>query len=349
MNRRDFLKTLGVGAAALGVGSMVSSKALGAVSKKIDIGVCKSVRIKCISETGWWSNPLLLSDIKQAGKGNLRKGLGVSQWEIDWNRNNCAGSCSLIDVETLDGKHHKFLVDTGWDPKWMDKRFKEEKVDEMLMYKDIEFLYVTHEHLDHFWGLETTLLYNPKIKIIIPTTFYPEAFHFLRGAKFLYPKAKNLIPHRGELIRTEPGKIYKLFPGCASIAFDFPIIVRIRGEQSLFFNVKDKGMVLVTGCGHQSLITLADFVQKNVVGGGSMYGVYGGLHLAPFGPIIPKRAHIITEMGKFNFKKVACNHCTGLPAVQKMVELGYPVVRGTARYGSISDLYVGNGDEVVFG
>ncbi|MBW2582547.1 MAG: hypothetical protein JRE36_02965 [Deltaproteobacteria bacterium] len=43
------------------------------------------------------------------------------------------------------------------------------------------------------------------------------------------------------------------------------------------------------------------------------------------------------------------NNCTGLAAVQKMIALGYPVVRGTGRQGSKSDLYVGNGDEVVFG
>ena len=54
-------------------------------------------------------------------------------------------------------------------------------------------------------------------------------------------------------------------------------------------------------------------------------------------------------MGKYNFKKVACNHCTGAAAVQKMIELGYPVVRGTKRFGTKSDLYVGNGDVVEFG
>ena len=347
MERRDFLKALGVGTLALSMGP-VSRKAYAAIGPKADIGVCKRVKIKCISETGWWSNALLLSDLKQAGKGNLKKGLGVSQWEIDWNRNNGAGSCSLIEVETLDGKTHRILIDTGWDPFWMDKRFKEEKVDEMLMDGAIDFLFITHEHLDHFWGLETTLTYNPKIKIVIPSTFYPEAYHFLRGAQFLYPKARNLVPHRGELVETKPGKVYNWFPGCGSATFDFPIIVRIRGEQSLFFNVKGKGMVLVTGCGHQSLLALADFVQKKVVGGEKMYGVYGGLHIAPFGPIIPKRAPIITGMAKYNFKKIACNHCTGLAAVKKMIDLGYPVVRGTARYGSVSDLYVGNGDEVVF-
>jgi 7,8-dihydropterin-6-yl-methyl-4-(beta-D-ribofuranosyl)aminobenzene 5'-phosphate synthase len=63
----------------------------------------------------------------------------------------------------------------------------------------------------------------------------------------------------------------------------------------------------------------------------------------------PDRKHIIKEMGKFNFKKIACNHCTGLAAVERMVELGYPLVKGTTRYGTRSNLYVGNGDSVQFG
>jgi 7,8-dihydropterin-6-yl-methyl-4-(beta-D-ribofuranosyl)aminobenzene 5'-phosphate synthase len=79
-----------------------------------------------------------------------------------------------------------------------------------------------------------------------------------------------------------------------------------------------------------------------------MYGVYGGLHIAPFGPLQEKGEKIVKGMAEFNFQKVACNHCTGLPAVQKMIDLGYPVVRGSGRYGSQSKLYVGNGDEVIF-
>ncbi len=54
-------------------------------------------------------------------------------------------------------------------------------------------------------------------------------------------------------------------------------------------------------------------------------------------------------MAKYNFQKVACNHCTGEVAVKRMIELGYPVVRGSGSRGSKSDLYVGNGDEVFFG
>jgi 7,8-dihydropterin-6-yl-methyl-4-(beta-D-ribofuranosyl)aminobenzene 5'-phosphate synthase len=35
--------------------------------------------------------------------------------------------------------------------------------------------------------------------------------------------------------------------------------------------------------------------------------------------------------------------------VQKMIELGYPVLRGSGKDGSQSDLYVGNSDVVLFG
>ena len=171
----------------------------------------------------------------------------------------------------------------------------------------------------------------------------------LNRREFITPGASNRIPHQGKLVQLKVGHINRLYEGCAGVAFDLPIVIRVRGEQSLFFNVKDKGLVCVTGCCHQSILTLADFGQKKIVGGETMYGVYGGLHIAPFGPLKEKAEKTVRGMAKYNFKKVACNHCTGLPAVKKMIELGYPVVQGTGSNGSKSNLYVGNGDEVTFG
>jgi 7,8-dihydropterin-6-yl-methyl-4-(beta-D-ribofuranosyl)aminobenzene 5'-phosphate synthase len=219
----------------------------------------------------------------------------------------------------------------------------------MIKNGEIEFLIISHEHLDHYWGLEATLKYNPEIKVIIPSTFYAEGMHFLSGADFMKPNARNRIPHRGELVQCKPGNINKLYDGCAAVAFDLPIVIRVRGEQSLYFNVKDKGFVCVTGCCHQSILTFAEFARQKIVGGDNMYGLYGGLHIAPFGPMNKDRVYIVEGMKKYDFKKIACNHCTGLVAVEKMVELGYPVVKGTGQHGSVSDLFVGNGDEVVFG
>lgn len=344
ITRREFVKGVAMGGALLGLGGVSLHKPLEALaSGKFDIGQCKSVRIKCISEVGWYDTKKLVGQMKAAG------GPKVSQWIIPWDPENAAGSCSLIDMETLDGRHHKFLLDTGWNKEYMDEAFQREGVDKMLKNREIEFLFISHEHLDHFWALETVLKYNPKIKIFIPSTFYSEGRHYLRGAEFITPNARNGIPHRGKLVECKPRHINKLYNGCAAVAFDLPIVIRVRGEQSLFFNIKDKGILCVTGCCHQSILTFADFAREKLVGGDNMYGVYGGLHIAPFGPMNPKREHIVKGMGKYNFKKIACNHCTGLVAVQKMIELGYPVVRGSGRLGSKSDLYIGNGDEVVFG
>jgi len=344
LNRREFIKSLAVGGAVLGLGGIMVHKPLEALaSGKYDIGQCKSVRVKCISELGWFDTKKLGGQMMAAG------GPKTSQWIIPWDPKNAAGSCSLVDMESLDGRHHKFLLDTGWSHEYMDECFKREGIDRMLKSGEIEFLFISHEHLDHLWGLQTVLKYNSNIKIYIPDTFYPEGMHLIKGAEFITPGASNRIPHQGKLVQLNVGHINKLYEGCAAVAFDLPIVIRVRGEQSLFFNVKDKGLVCVTGCCHQSILTLADFGQKKIAGGETMYGVYGGLHIAPFGPLKEKGEKTVKGMAKYNFKKVACNHCTGLPAVKKMIELGYPVVQGTGSNGSKSNLYVGNGDEVTFG
>jgi len=345
MNRRDFIRNVAIGGAVLGLGNAVFHKPLKALaSGKYDIGQCKSVRIKCVSELGWHNSKKLLKQLLSAPQK-----VKTNQWTIPFDPQNAAGSCTLIDVELLDGSHHKFLLDTGWGKYYMDQAFKREGVDKMLKSGEIESLIISHEHLDHYWGLQTALQYNPEVKLIIPSTFYPEGMYFLHGATFMESNSSNDIPHQGELVKIKPGTINKLYPGVGLVNFDIPILIRVRGEESLYFNVKDVGMVLVTGCCHQNIITMADYAINNIKGGDNMYGVYGGLHIAPFGPMNEKREFIVKEMGKYNFKKVAVNHCTGLAAVKEMIKLEYPVVKGTGRYGSKSDLYIGNGDEVFFG
>lgn len=299
--------------------------------------------IKCISEVGWWDNKVLIADMMKAG--GLKE---ADQWTSEWTPSNAAGSCSLVEVESLDGSKKRFLVDTGWDPKYMDERFKAEGVDRMLNSGEIDFLYVTHEHLDHFWGLEAVLRYNPEIKIIIPSSFQAPAMSYIGGADFPKAGAKNTIRHKGELVKFKIGETTKLADGVVSVGFDIPIILKIRGEQSLYFNVKDKGLVLVTGCCHQNILTFADYAVNNLEAKGKLYGLYGGLHIAPFGKLGDEERGWIDKMGSYGFKKIAANHCTGLLAVQRMVDLGYPLVKGRGSKGSQSDLYVGNGDSVVF-
>ena len=80
MNRRDFLKTVAIGGAVLSLGKAVFSDPLEALaSGKYDIGQCKSVRVKCISELGWFDTKNLLVTLT-GGKGPEE-----NQWQKPWD------------------------------------------------------------------------------------------------------------------------------------------------------------------------------------------------------------------------------------------------------------------------
>ena len=309
---------------------------------KADIGCCKSVAITCVSETGWLDENVWLKNVERAG------GREVSQWSVDWDETNSAGYSSLIEIEGTDGARRRFLLDSGWNNDYMDAAFEREGVDEMLKKREIEFLYVTHEHFDHYFGVASTLKYDPDITVMVPNTLHDEGYRLLAGGEFPACHARNPVPHRGKLIRHDPDVIYQLYPGCASVTFSIDIPFRVQGEQSLFFNVEDKGIVCVTGCCHQNITAFADFARDRIQGGENLYGLYGGLHIAPVGALDAAGEKTVMNLGKYGFKKIACNHCTGVGAVKKMVGLGYPVAGGSARNGSLSDLYLGNGDRIVF-
>ncbi len=78
--------------------------------------------------------------------------------------------------------------------------------------------------------------------VVIPDTFYNEGKQYLKDCG-----------HRGKVTELSSG-VQKLLPGVASYKFDVPIICRVFGEQDMYFNVKDRGLVSVTGCCHQGII-----------------------------------------------------------------------------------------------
>ena len=379
MTRRDFAKSLVVGGAVGAIGMMGlysygpwRKKHFAKVEpKQIDIGECKSIKIINISETSWFDNKVLMGDIKGAGgllvnqyeynwppfsdiKGKLGKGsyeTGIKHikqylpnnlekaWQFQMENavhpENAGGYACLIDVELLDGSHKKILLDSGWAYNWMDECFKREGIDKMLMKKEIDFLVISHEHFDHFWGLPVTIKYYPDITIYVPEGFYPEGKQYLKDSG-----------HRGKVITTKPG-LTPIFPGCALFTFAIPIICRVYGEESLYFNVKDKGLVCVTGCCHQSIIQFAT-TGRNTIKFKKLYGVYGGLHISPFEDWDPKYDDLVIAFKNYDFEKVGCNHCTGIVTAKKFIEAGYPVVKGTARFRSKDTAYLGNGDIIEF-
>lgn len=381
VGRRDFLKgsVTGIGFGTLATMGIFSYSPLRsfflpqADRKMADFGACKSIKVTSISETSWFDNAILMGDMKGAG------GLLVNQYEYNWapfgdgsglakgsyergiakikhllpnkleeawkitsensiNPKNSGGFSALIEIERLDGIKKKYLLDSGWSYEWIDASFKREGIDKMLQNNEIEALIITHEHFDHFWGLPVAMKYAPNIKIIIPDGFYKEGLQYIKDSG-----------HKGELVVNKKGR-NDIEPGLCAYTFDVPIICRVFGEQSIFANVQDKGLVSITGCCHQGIIQFADTARNELkYDNDQMYGLFGGLHISPFDDWDPKYDDLVISMKKWNFQKIGCNHCTGLLTAEKFVRAGYPVIKGTAQHRTKSKSYLGNGDTITFG
>lgn len=311
---------------------------------RADIGQCKSVKVTCVSEVGWWDDQKTMAPMLAMGGPQQ-----TDQWQAAWDGRNAAGACTLVEVEGLDGRVRRLLLDAGWNPTYMAWRFQALGLDRVLAKGEVDLLMFSHEHMDHFWGLEAVLALDSNLPMMIPSTFGLHALKLIFGGVFPACGAANRHPHRGALFKAEPGRVYKLWDGCAAATFDLPIMLGVRGEQSLFFNVAGKGLVCLAGCSHQGPLALCDFGRDNIEGGQRLFGLCGGLHLAPFQRLEPAAAEVIERLGDYGLAAMAVNHCTGRPAVEKMRDLGYPVVTGSASQGSRTELFVGNGDSVVFG
>jgi 7,8-dihydropterin-6-yl-methyl-4-(beta-D-ribofuranosyl)aminobenzene 5'-phosphate synthase len=299
----------------------------------IDIGTLNRLKILCISETGWFDNATLIGDVKAAG------GMQVSQYTLPWppfgdlHPENAAGSAALVEAEEANGTVHKFLFDTGWNPDWMDRRFAEEGIDKLLARGEIECLIISHEHFDHFWGVGSTLKHCPAITIYIPEGFHPEGVDLIKK-----------LGHTGQLITVHPDEPLVLFLGLALANFRMETLLQVKGENALYFNLRDKGITLITGCGHGGILNLLNYARDTFKGGQQIYALYGGLHISPFEEWDGERDKVVETLKEYHIGQIGCNHCTGIKAVEKMIAAGLPVIRGTARHGSKTDLFLGNGD-----
>jgi 7,8-dihydropterin-6-yl-methyl-4-(beta-D-ribofuranosyl)aminobenzene 5'-phosphate synthase len=297
--------------------------------EKIDFGAVKSMAVTCLSEVAWRDTDRMKRDIAESG------GFGTDQYEVKWTPGNAAGVTALVEAVDGEDRTHRFLMDTGWDPEYIGEVFRREGVDRMLADGKIDFLLVTHEHIDHFWGVAAVVAPSPGIRILVPAGISESSRALLRAAG-----------HTGELVEMPPGPNV-LFPGCVAVTFDVDINLRAHGEQALYFNVAGKGIVAVTGCCHPGAVKLLDYARDHF-SESAIHAVYGGLHIAPFDDWGETQEALLDSLERYGVGQWACNHCTGLLAVRKMIERGMPVVPGTGRHGSRSRLYLGNGDTIDF-
>ena len=86
----------------------------------------------------------------------------------------------------------------------------------------------------------------------------------------------------------------------------------IKDDQAIILSIKDKGLVVITGCGHSGIINILEYA-KELTGEDRIYAVMGGMHLTGgiFEPIIPRT---IDELERVKPRFIIPCHCSGLKA-----------------------------------
>lgn len=129
---------------------------------------------------------------------------------------------------------------------------------------EIDIIVISHNHGDHVGGSwadkNTFSLTNHQIDL---------------GEKTVYTPTVMTYP---ELKPTYSRKPIKIAEGVTTIGvIPCPLFFTYFGEQALAINVKDKGIVIISGCGHQTIEKLV--LRSEVLFNEPIYGLLGGFHL----------------------------------------------------------------------
>jgi 7,8-dihydropterin-6-yl-methyl-4-(beta-D-ribofuranosyl)aminobenzene 5'-phosphate synthase len=145
-------------------------------------------------------------------------------------------------------------------------------------------------------------------------TLSHEGIEFIeeRGVSYLLG---NLVLVTGQIHRSTPFE--SGFPvHYARIADQWQQDPLIHDDQAVVMHVKDKGLVILTGCGHAGAINTIRHAQE-LTGIQKVYAVLGGFHLTGvlFEPIIPPTIAALKEL---NPKLIVLAHCTGWKATHAL-------------------------------
>jgi 7,8-dihydropterin-6-yl-methyl-4-(beta-D-ribofuranosyl)aminobenzene 5'-phosphate synthase len=85
-----------------------------------------------------------------------------------------------------------------------------------------------------------------------------------------------------------------------------------RGEQAFFFNVKGKGLVVLSGCAHSGIVNTVKQAQK-LSGIQKLHAVLGGFHLINAKPEIIEKT--VADIKALKPDYIVPTHCTGFEAI----------------------------------
>ena len=84
---------------------------------------------------------------------------------------------------------------------------------------------------------------------------------------------------------------------------------------SIIANIKDKGLVIITGCSHAGIVNIINHT-KEITGVNKVEAIIGGLHLVDAADDVINRT--VKELDTMNVSWISADHCTGFKTQVKM-------------------------------
>ena len=229
------------------------------------------------------------------------------------------------------------LFDTGGSPIGMVENAKRMGIS----LNEVESIVLSHGHYDHFGGLVAAV--KAVGKADLPIIVHKNMFKTRGSANAMgkvrqypdFPSEAQLSPAHlvstkqpsltadgmvcvtGEITRKtgfETG--YKQHRAFASGAWKPDPL--IADERAVVINIKEKGLVILSGCAHAGIINTVYYSQQ-IMGTEKVYAVMGGFHLA--GKTFENRIQpTIEELQRIKPKLIVASHCTGWKAMCALAE-----------------------------
>lgn len=204
----------------------------------------------------------------------------------------------------------------------------------------VETAVLSHGHLDHVGGLAELVERTGKKGMEI--VLHPEAFRNPRYLKITEDSKINFPPFTREKVEktglklVETEEPYPLLDGDIFFLGEIPRVTDFekglpiayyqkKGEErwddiaddsSIIANVKGKGLVVLSGCGHSGIVNTVMY-SKEISGVDNVFGVMGGFHLSGL-----EMASVIDPtvrgLKQIDPAYVIPTHCTGRDAILKI-------------------------------